>query len=375
MKICIIGPTYPFRGGISHYTTLLYRHLKKQHDTTFFAFKRQYPKWIYPGETDRDPSNQPLFESDVNYILDSLNPFSWIRLFKNLNKTNPDLVIFPWWTFFWTIPFYFVAKLVKKRMRSKILFICHNVKEHESKLFHRFCTSLVLNQGDYFIVHSSEEKYKLKKILPNKEVIKGFHPSYKALQGRIYDSNEAKKILNLDGRILLFFGFIRPYKGLKYLIEAMPIILKEIKITLLIVGECWDDKNKYKKEIKKIGINEFVVWVDRYIRNEEIGLYFAATDLVITPYISATGSGIIQTAFGCSRPVVATSVGGLSEVVKDGKTGYLVRPQDAEEIANAVIKFFKEKKSSFFKKNIENEIDKFSWGRLIKEIERGYAKF
>ena len=147
MKISLIGPTYPFRGGISHYTTLLYRHLKKRHEVHFFAFKRQYPKWLFPGETDKDSSSSPIWEDGVENILDSLNPITWFNVFLRTKRVNPELVIFPWWVSFWTPQFWTIAALVKIFTQAKILFICHNVVEHESKTIDKICTRFVLKKN------------------------------------------------------------------------------------------------------------------------------------------------------------------------------------------------------------------------------------
>jgi len=376
MKICLIGPTYPFRGGISHYTTLLFRNLKKQHQTTFIAFKRQYPKWLYPGETDRDPSKKPIFEDGAIYLLDSLNPLSWMQVARKVRLVRPQLVIFPWWTSFWAAPFFCIIFLIKIWTQAKILFICHNVKEHESNYINRVCTKVILNQGDLHLVHSKEECLSLIKMVPDSIVIEGFHPTYENLQGRKYSKAEARRKLNVHGKVLLFFGFLRPYKGLIHLISAMPTILEKLgpDLFLMIVGECWKDEQQYIQKIRKLGIENHILRINQYIPNEQIGLYFSAADLVVMPYISATGSGILQIAFGCGKPVVTTRVGGLADDVIDGKTGYLVSPADSEGLAEAIVKFFIEKKSEQYIANIKNAKDRFSWDRLVDMIAIGTRK-
>ena len=165
MKICLLGPTYPFRGGISHYTTLLYRHLSKRHDTLFVSFVRQYPKWLFPGKTDIDPSKEHIQEQDVHKILDSMNPFTWCKAAKRIIKYDPDLVIIPWWVSFWAPQFLTISFLVKIFTDSRILFLCHNVVEHESKWMDKVLTGFVLRKGDLFIVHSAEDHDNLKEIV------------------------------------------------------------------------------------------------------------------------------------------------------------------------------------------------------------------
>ncbi len=370
MKICLIGPTYPFRGGISHYTTLLFRYLKKQHQTTFIAFKRQYPQWLFPGATDRDPSQKPIFDDGVVYLLDSLNPWSWIKVARKVRLVNPQLVIFPWWTAFWTAPFFSIILLIKRWTEAKILFICHNVKEHETNLLNRICTKLLLRQGDLHLVHSREEFLNLTRMVPESRAIQGFHPTYAHLQEKQYSKKEARQKLKMNGKVLLFFGFVRPYKGLIHLLTAMPMILEKLgpNLFLMVVGECWEDEQGYREKIRKLGIEKHILRVNQYIPNEDIGLYFSAADLVVIPYTSATGSGILQVAFGCGKPVVATRVGGLADDVVDGKTGYLVSPCNSEELAVAIVKFFTKNKSDQFAANIKKTKDRFSWERMVDLI-------
>lgn len=369
MKISIIGPSYPFRGGISHYTTLLYKNLKRKHETQFYAFKRQYPQWLFSGETDKDTSGNPIKEEGVENILDSLNPLTWWQVFQRIKKHESELVILPWWIAFWAPQFWTIASLTKTLTQTKILFICHNVVEHESNMMNRACTKLVLKKGDYFIVHSQGDLENLKKIKPDANIKQTFHPTYEVFRSSAFTKGTARTRLGIEGNIILFFGFIRPYKGLKYLLEAMPIVTKKVNVKLLIVGEFWDKEEKYRKQINNLGLRTNVEIINRYVPNEEVGLYFAASDLVVLPYVSATGSGIVQAALGCNRPVVTTSVGCLPEVISHGQTGYLVPPRNPQAIANAVISFYAERKEKLFVKNIIAQKERFSWDSMVDTIE------
>jgi len=369
MKISMIGPSYPFRGGISHYTTLLYRNLRKTHDTKFYAFKRQYPKWFFPGKTDIDPSQTHIQEEGAQRILDSMNPISWLVVALKIVKSSQDLLIIPWWVSFWAPQFYTISLLVKLLSKTKILFICHNVVEHESKWIDKVLTRVVLRNGGFFIVHSVKDEKNLLAMFSNVKVRRSFHPTYDVFNEVYLDNSIIKKRFGIDGNVILFFGFVREYKGLKYLIRALPEALSEVKFTLLVVGEFWKDKEKYLHLIKKYGIEDNIVLIDEYVPNEEIGNYFTATDLVIQPYISSTGSGVAQIAFGFNRPVIATKVGSLPEIIDDGKTGYLVPPEDPHEIAQAIIKFFRDDNGEKFSKNIARDKHKFSWNRMVDVIE------
>ncbi len=369
MKICLIGPTYPFRGGISHYMTLLYRCLKQQHEVYFLAFKRQYPSWLFPGVTDKDFSLLQIREEGVEYLIDSLNPFTWFKVFLQIKRRKPVMVIIPWWVAFWTPQFWTIATLVKAYTQARILFICHNVMEHEYRGVKKLCTQIVLKKGDHFIVHSGEDYENLKKLVTHADIKPSVMPIFNIFHYEHISKQHARKQLNLEGNTILFFGFVRPYKGLKYLIEAMPIILQDLQVSLLIAGEFWEKEEDYWEQIQTLGIQEKIKIVNKYIPNEEVEQYFAASDLVVLPYVSATGSAVVQTAFGCHKPVVSTNVGSLSEIITHEKTGYLIPPGNPQAIASAIISFYKNGKEEEFVSNIMLEHNKFSWESMVASIE------
>ena len=374
MKIALIGPSYPFKGGIAHYTTLLYRHLKARHEVAFFTFKRQYPEFLYPGKGDKDESSSALREEGAEQFLDSLNPLTWLHVWRRLRHLQPDLVILPWWVYFWTPHFYYLAQRLKRRLNSRLLFVCHNVVEHESSRLAQFCTSLVLRRGDLFLVHSKEDEANLKRILPAARIARAFHPSYDVFRQNGMTKEAARRQLDLAGRTILFFGFVRPYKGLRFLLEAMPIILQEEQVNLLVVGEFWEGKEECLQQIKSLGLEKNVVVIDRYVPNDEMEVFFAAADLLIMPYVSATGSGLVQLAFGMGTPVLVTSVGALPEVVRDEQTGYVVPPQDPTAIAARVIQYYRMNLEQTFRENVLKDRHRFSWGQLVEAIENLYSR-
>lgn len=370
MKIALIGPTYPFRGGIAHYTTMLYRTLKKRHDIRFFSFSRQYPKWLFPGKTDIDPSDLAIVESGAMPILDSMNPATWLAVARSVVKFGADAVILPWWVSFWAPQFFLIAAFIRYFSKTRVIYICHNAEAHESGPLDRLLTRGVLGASDGIIVHSRTDQEYLKGWFPRKKVLKVHHPTYEVFKE--FDeggSAEIRREYGLEGNVILFFGFVRPYKGLRYLLEAIPVVLSERSVTLLVVGEFWNDKADYEELVIKLGIKDHVRFVDEYIPNEKVPCFFSVADLVVQPYVSATGSGVVQIAFGFEKPVVATRVGCLSEVIDDGKTGYLVPSKSSVEIARAIIRFFKEGKSDLFRENIKANAYRFSWDRLVDTIE------
>jgi glycosyltransferase involved in cell wall biosynthesis len=368
MKCTLIGPTYPYRGGISHYVTLLCEHLRQKHDVQFLSFKSQYPIFLFPGKTDKDPSSQPL-RTDCDYLIAPLAPWTWLKTFWTVRSSQPDLVILQWWVPYWAPTFASIAYLVRRFTSIKILFICHNVVPHEEKKFDRLLAKLTLGQGHYFIVHSEKDLRDLRMLLPQANIRKVALPSNTALaQGRMAKA-EAKAKLGLECNLILFFGFVRQYKGVVYLLQAMLKALRRVDVHLLIVGEFWDNIAPYTELIRELGIHHAVTIVDRYVPNEELGLYFSATDVVVLPYVDATQSAVVPLAYAFERPVITTRVGGLPDVVFDGETGILVPPGDSEALAQAIVRFFLSEPDKEWADAIARYQHKFSWERLVEVVE------
>jgi len=244
---------------------------------TFYSFKRQYPKLLFPGKTDIDPSKKQFQEEGVIQILDSMNPITWFMTVYKITVKKPDIVIIPWWVSFWAPQFWTITSVLKIFNSTKVLFLCHNVVEHESKWIDKILTKFVLKNGDFFIVHSDDDKQNLLSMFPGAKVKKSFHPTYDVFNIGDFDPGIIRGKYGIEGDIILFFGFVREYKGLKYLIKALPEVLSKINVTLLIVGEFWYDKDKYLQLIDKLGIKEKIIIVDEYVPNEEVGLYFTLT--------------------------------------------------------------------------------------------------
>jgi len=369
MKIVLIGPTYPFRGGIAHYTTLLCRALRKHHDVTFISFKRQYPRFLFPGKSDRDPSQFPLRINDVQHIIDPINPLTWITAVRIIRECKPDKIIFPWWVTFWVPPFLFMSILAKHCSAAEVVFICHNVVEHESNPLKELASKALLSKADRLITHCQRETHKLQELLQNKvKVVTGFHPTYQELGDKRFPKEQAKQTLGLQGDVLLFFGFVREYKGLSILLDALPTVLKEKKVTLVVAGEFWGNRRAYYDQIDRLRICSHVRIIDRYIPNEEMGIYFAAADVVVQPYLRASGSGVCQLAFGFDRPVIATDVGSLSEAIADGVNGRIVAPNDPAALATAILESLEPTIIQEFSRNAAKTKEKFSWESMAEIV-------
>jgi glycosyltransferase involved in cell wall biosynthesis len=373
MSLTVIGPTHPFRGGIAHYTTLLVRSLRSSHEVQFFSYSRQYPHWLYPGNTDLDPSHSLLTHEQPSVTFDALNPLAWLRLARKVKASDSSLVILQWSTVYWT-PFYWLfLKSLGKRRQPKSVFICHNVMEHEPNRIKSAISRRVLNCADFFITHSQWDRDNLERWLgPSRAgaIRVSPHPAYEHLNQPVMSKAAAKAALGIRAeRVVLFFGFIREYKGLRYLIESLPFVRAKLDVHLLIAGEVWGDAKLYRELISRLGMASSVTLVGKYIPNEEVARYFAASDLVVIPYVSATQSGIVQLAYGFGKPVVVSRVGGLPEVVEEGVTGYLVPPKDSASISNAVLDFYQHSREAGMSEAVRQKRSAFSWERLCRTIE------
>ncbi len=366
-----MGLTHPFRGGISHYTTLLCKALSKKHEVRFFALKRQYPKVLFPGKTQIDDS-QVTFRVPHESCLDSMNPLSWFSTVKKISGFKADFILFSWWHPFFAPVFGTMAHLARWISRIPSCFLCHNVLPHEHSHVDRILLQYAFASGSAFITHSQTDRDILRQIKATAQVYIIHHPTYEVFStGNRLSSKAAKKRLGLLGKkVLLFFGIIREYKGLGYLLDAMTLLEPEDNYHLLITGEFYDGKDPYRTTMEGLAKKGQITIVDRYVPNEDVPLYFSAADLVIIPYTSATQSGVIQIAYGFEKPVVATKVGGIPESVIDGQTGYLVPPSDAGAIATAVHRYFMDNNRDTFAVNILREKEKYSWDRVARTIER-----
>lgn len=364
-KIVLVGPVYPFKGGISHYTGLLYRALNEKYDVKMISYRMQYPKILFRKE-QRDYANDSFKVESTEYGIHTANPFNIISIGRNINKFKPDLIIIQWWHPYFSPCYYLLSKCTK----AKILFTCHNVFPHERFPFDRFLTKLALKQGDFYVLHSKTEAEELISIDSKARYKINVHPTYNAFKFHDITKVDAKKRLEIseEDKVLLFFGFVRPYKGLVYLLQALEKLKKsKYKVKLLIVGDFGNKKEEYVQMIREFQIEDYIEIHDGYLPDKEVEKYFQASDLVVLPYESATQSGIVQIAYGFDRPVLVTNVGGLPEVVEDGKTGYIVEPKNPDALAEAIQKFYIENRD--FTKEIKDAQYKFSWERMVETIE------
>ncbi len=364
MKIIILSTAYPLRGGIAHFAGLLYKELKKENDVKIITFKRQYPSILFPGKSQFEAGDE-VEKIETEVLVDSINPLNWIKVGMKIRKEAPDLIIYKYWMPFFGPCFGTITRIARKNKKSKALVICDNVIPHERKPGDIVFTRYFFNAASYFVLLSEKVKSDLLKIKPDakNEILP--HPIYSNF-GEAVPKDEAKKHLKLsDERTILFFGFIRDYKGLDVLLEAMSMLKEKLPVKLLIAGEFYSNEDKYKKLIQDLTLEDFVYLHTDFIPTSEVKYYFSAADCVILPYKDATQSGIVQIAMNFRKPVIATNVGGLGEVIENGKTGYVVEKEKPDELAKAIQKFYDESKEESFIENIEHEVEKYSWKKFI----------
>ncbi len=370
MKICLIAPVPPFRGGIAKYCHSLAQELEKRHELLLLSYSRQYPKLLYGAKPQVDSVGdgaRPQADfSRLSYDIDSLRPSTWQEAARRIDAFAPHLVLLPWWVTYWT-PFYAWLLHHFRQQGISSLILCINVYDHEDSPLKKLLTRYILRRADLLIVHSEEERVALREIAPSTPLRKQLLPIFSYPVAAVPRETEAQRTVNL-----LFFGFVRSYKGLDLLLRAVALV-KELDLRLSVVGEFWEGTEEYLTLVRGLGIGDRVELVPTYVAEEEMARYFARADLVVLPYRSAKTSGVIATSYGFGKPVLATDVGGFHEVVLDGCTGKLVRPGDPQAIADGIRWFFANREITFAE-NIASFVgDRMSWGSLVTTMEEMVA--
>ncbi len=372
MRIVVIGPTYPFRGGIAHYTTLLVQHLRLRHSVRFISYLKQYPKWLYPGNTAMDPSpSDTALRVDCDRILTPMSFLSWWRTFRIIKREAPDLLILQWWTPFWSPMLFFLTRMIRRYTKTRILFLCHHIISPDGGVFDWYLLRRILWRGHAFIVMSEEDFALLRRALPWANIKGTTHPPYDVFSRTPLQRSEARAKLGLsdDEPVVLFFGFVRRYKGLRHLLKALPAVREQMPVRLLVVGEFWEDARPYHDLVRQLGLNAAVQFYSEYVPNEELAVYFSAADVVVLPYLEATQSGVAQIALGFETPVIATSVGGMPETIEDGRTGLIVPPGDSAALSHAILRYFQDNLGDPLTHNICVSKESASWMPLVHLIE------
>lgn len=362
----IIGPAHPYRGGIATTSERLAQEfIAGGADVEIETFTLQYPSLLFPGKTqyNNKPAPQGL---KIKRSINSINPFNWIRVGLRLKKEKPDLVIIRYWIPFLSPCLGTIAWLLRKNGKSKVVCLADNIIPHEHRPGDRLLTNYYIQRIDGLIAMSKsvlEESKTFRSDIPL-----GFcpHPIFDNY-GQKIPMEEAKQQLMLDQRYsyLLFFGFIRDYKGLDLLIEAFADSrLRNYPVKLLVAGEYYSSAEPYLKLIQEKNLSDHIELRTEFIPDHEVNLYFSAADMVVQPYKSATQSGVTQIGYHFEKPMLVTNVGGLSEIIPDGKVGYVVEPE-AKFIAEALVDFYENDRLNSFSENVIEEKKKFSWANMV----------
>ncbi len=367
-SIIIIGPAYPLRGGLATYNERLAKAFTDQgHITEIFTFSLQYPSFLFPGTSQysEEPAPQDL---NIKVCINSINPFNWLKVGLEIKKLKPDLIVVRYWLPFMGPCLGTILRIVKWNKHTKIVCIADNIIPHEKRPGDNIFTNYFIKPIDAFITMSEKVLADLDLFnTKNKKRLFIPHPLYDNF-GDILSKKEAIEKLDLDPSFsyLLFFGFIRAYKGLDLLIQAMKFISNP-NIKLIIAGEFYGESQHYYQLIENLNLHDKIILKTNFITDSEVKYYFCASDLVVQPYKSATQSGVTPLAYHFEIPMVVTNVGGLTAMVPDGEVGWVAEP-NPESIASKINDFFQNQNAEEFKKNLKVEKQKYSWSVMTKAI-------
>lgn len=368
MRIAILSPFYPYRGGIAQFSGMLYTQLARDgHEVKAFNFSRLYPDILFPGKTQYVEAGDRAIAIDSQRVLDSINPLSYFKTGRTIEAFAPDVLIISYWMSFFVPGYAHVAHRMKKH--CQVITLIHNAIPHEPRFFDKTLASLFFRQCQGFIVMSDHVRHDLESLCPKARYIQNPHPLYDHF-GNKMDRGEACRKLGLsrDKKTLLFFGLIRDYKGLDLLIEAIGQLGEEYQ--LVIAGECYGRFDKYQALIDQSSAKERIFVYNEYISDDDIPLFFSASDVLILPYRSATQSGVVSVAYHYDLPMLATPVGDFPNSVGRPGTGIVVPEVSVAAITRGVEEMFSSGKREEFATNIAKEKAVLSWATLTKKLLR-----
>ena len=367
-KVIIIGPAFPFRGGIANFNNALAQEYYDRGDqVTLYSFTLQYPGFLFPGTTQYESGDAPK-NLNIKTLINSVNPFNWINVARKINAEKPDYVVVRYWLPFMAPCLGTIARLLNKKI--KILAITDNVIPHEKRIGDTLFTRYFVKSCDAFLSLSASVLDDLSKFTNTnyKKFIP--HPIYNVFGDKIPKAKALENLgLNSEDKHLLFFGFVRKYKGLDLMLKAISDSrIKAMGIKLIIAGEFYDDKTEYTDLIADLGIAKNIIMKSDFIPANKVKDYFCSADMITQTYRTATQSGVTQIAYSFDRPMLVTDVGGLAEIVPHNKVGY-VTSQNPTEIADAIIDFYTNNKEEEFSDNTSLEKKRFSWKFFIEGLD------
>lgn len=375
MKIVVLGTAWPYRGGIALFNERLAREFQKENDEVItYTFTLQYPSFLFPGKTQYSEEPAP---QDMNIVrkVSSVNPFNWIKVGRELKKMAPDLIVIGFWLPFMAPCLGTIARIARKNGKTKVVSVVHNIVPHEHRIGDKMFATYFCNSVDGFVAMSDSVLNDLTLFDSVKPRVFCRHPLYDNF-GKQVDREEALSELGLDtnNRYMLFFGLIRDYKGLDIMLKAYADSrLRKMGVKLIVAGEFYNNAEKYFELEKELGLEGEVIWHREFVPDSKVRYYFGAADIIVQPYKSATQSGVTQIAYHFEKPMIVTNVGGLAEIVPNGKAGYVVEP-DEKEIADAIVDFFGNNRQDEFKEGLLFEKRKYAWSNMTKSVKKAGEK-
>lgn len=375
MKIVVLGTAWPYRGGIALFNERLAREFQKENDEVItYTFTLQYPSFLFPGKTQYSEEPAPQDMTIVRKV-SSVNPFNWIKVGRELKKMAPDLIVIGFWLPFMAPCLGTIARIARKNGKTKVVSVVHNIVPHEHRIGDKMFATYFCNSVDGFVAMSDSVLNDLTLFDSVKPRVFCRHPLYDNF-GKQVDREEALSELGLDtnNRYMLFFGLIRDYKGLDIMLKAYADSrLRKMGVKLIVAGEFYNNAEKYFELEKELGLEGEVIWHREFVPDSKVRYYFGAADIIVQPYKSATQSGVTQIAYHFEKPMIVTNVGGLAEIVPNGKAGYVVEP-DEKEIADAIVDFFGNNRQNEFKEGLLFEKRKYAWSNMTKSVKKAGEK-
>lgn len=366
MKIAILSPFYPYRGGIAQFSAMLYTELQKEgHDVKAFNFKRLYPDRLFPGKTQYVEEDDRAIAIESSRTLDSINPISYLKTVKELLNYAPDVLLISYWMSFFVPGYAHIASRMKKH--CKVITLIHNAIPHEPRFFDKPLAALLFRQCHGFIVMSDTVRNDLQKLFPGAKSILNPHPLYDHFGDKIDKTDACRQLgISSDKKTLLFFGLIRDYKGLDLLIEAMAGL--DNSYQLLIAGECYGSFDKYQRQIDASSASERIFVHNRYVGDDEIPRFFSAADCMVLPYRSATQSGVVSVAYHYDLPMLSTPVGDFPHSIAQPETGIVLPAISSAAITKGIQELFNPATYARFPAHIAKEKAALSWETLTKKL-------
>ena len=366
MKITILGPAHPYRGGLaSIMQTMAREYQSRGHEVRIYTFTVQYPSLLFPGKTQYIDTPAPE-DLHIERVMNTVNPFNWISLGLRLKREAPDIILMKYWTPFMAPCFGTIARIARQNKKTKVICQIDNVEPHEHHIIDRPCNKYYLGGVDGF-VYMSEQVHSELKAYSSAPALFSPHPMFENFGTKVERELACEKInISPDENYTLFFGLIRDYKGLDMLLEAWKRWNPEHR-KLLIAGEFYTSREKYISLIEQLGLQDRVVLHDRFIADDDVRYYFSAADCLVLPYRSATQSGVTQIAYNFSVPMLVTNVGGLPEIVPDGKVGLVCKPT-VEDIVEGLNRVYAEGVLPSLIANFPEEKKRFSWATMCDKL-------